>query len=113
VFLDVFSSPATAGIVEIAGVLFVGACVALSFRLTLARRFQLTPLDFLVVFVALALPNLPRPAGVPDDIGIAAIKLLVLFYAIELLMSRSALSRMIANAVGVVALGLISLRALA
>ena len=35
------------------------AAVVLRLRLTRERRFEITPLDLLVIFVALALPNLP------------------------------------------------------
>ncbi len=91
--------------------LLVGS-VMLSFRLTLGRRFTLTPLDFLVVFVALALPNLPGSIATPREIGFGAVKLLVLFYAIELLMNQSIPARLTLNSIGIAVLGVISVRAL-
>jgi UDP-GlcNAc:undecaprenyl-phosphate GlcNAc-1-phosphate transferase len=51
------------------------------------RRFRVTPLDLLVVFIALVAPNLPgtRLAGV--SYGIFVAELIVLFYALELVLS--------------------------
>jgi hypothetical protein len=63
----------------------IAALTALRLQLAADRRFELTPLDLLVLFVALVVPNLPGlldlPAGTP--LGIA--KIVVLCYAIELL----------------------------
>jgi UDP-GlcNAc:undecaprenyl-phosphate GlcNAc-1-phosphate transferase len=62
---------------------------ALRLQMSSDRRFELTPLDLIVVFVALVVPNLPGlldlPAGAP--LGIA--KIVALFYAIELLVGSS------------------------
>lgn len=65
--------------------LVVAAVTALRLRWARDRRFELTPLDLLIVFMALVVPSLPDflplPAGAP--LGVA--KLMVLFYGIELL----------------------------
>lgn len=61
--------------------------VAVSMRLSGSRRFEATPLDLLLIFGALALPNLPGLAGAPSHIGISAAKLVVLCYAVELIVA--------------------------
>ena len=67
------------------------AAVATAFRLRLFndRRFQLTPLDLIVLFMALVVPNLPGTLRLPHGGALAIAKLLVIFYAIEMLVSRS------------------------
>ena len=58
--------------------------VAVSMRLSGSRRFEATPLDLLLIFGALALPNLPGVAGAPNNFGFSAAKLVVLCYAVEM-----------------------------
>jgi UDP-GlcNAc:undecaprenyl-phosphate GlcNAc-1-phosphate transferase len=67
------------------------AAVATAIRLRLFtdRRFQLTPLDLIVLFMALVVPNLPGPLRLPHGGALAIAKLVVIFYAIEMLVSRS------------------------
>lgn len=112
VFLDLTATPPLGSGVERLGLVILAGCVMLSFRLTFVRRFHLTPLDFLVVFVALALPNLPGSVATPRELGLAAVKLLVLFYAIELLLSHSRNSRSLLQLTGAVTMALIGFRAL-
>ena len=64
--------------------------VLLRLRLSRERRFAVTPLDLLVIFVALALPNLPGLRGAPSNLGLSVAKLVVLFYALEMLAGHSA-----------------------
>ena len=59
--------------------------VAVSIRLSGSRRFEATPLDLLLIFGALALPNLPGLAGAPSNFGISAAKFVVLCYAVEMI----------------------------
>ena len=67
------------------------AAVATVIRLRLRndRRFQLTPLDVIVLFMALVVPNLPGTINLPHGGALTIAKLLILFYAIEVLVSRS------------------------
>jgi UDP-GlcNAc:undecaprenyl-phosphate GlcNAc-1-phosphate transferase len=60
----------------------------LRLRLTPDRRFVLTPLDLIVLFVALVVPSLPGVWLLPDGIAASVAKLVALFYAIEVLVSR-------------------------
>jgi UDP-GlcNAc:undecaprenyl-phosphate/decaprenyl-phosphate GlcNAc-1-phosphate transferase len=67
--------------------------VAIRFRLSRERRFEVTPLDLLVIFVALTLPNLPGLRGAPSNLGLSVAKLVVLFYALEMLSNHSERTR--------------------
>ncbi len=58
------------------------------FRLSKDRRFELSPLDLIVLFVALVIPSLPGSFGLPDGGAAGIAKLVILFYAIEVLVSR-------------------------
>jgi hypothetical protein len=45
-------------------------------------------LDLIVLFVALVVPSLPGSFGLPDGGALGIAKLVILFYAIEVLVSR-------------------------
>jgi UDP-GlcNAc:undecaprenyl-phosphate GlcNAc-1-phosphate transferase len=62
--------------------------VALRFRLSNDRRFQVTPLDVLVIFVALVIPNLPGSLALPEGLGVGVAKIIVLLYAIEAILAE-------------------------
>jgi UDP-GlcNAc:undecaprenyl-phosphate GlcNAc-1-phosphate transferase len=64
----------------------VGTAVRL--RLYNDRRFQLTPLDLIVLFMAMVVPSLPGTLHLPHGGALAIAKLVILFYAIEMLASR-------------------------
>jgi len=68
----------------------VTAAAGTLLRLSLSRdrRFQLTPLDLIVLFVALIVPSLPDTVGLPHGGALGIVKLVILFYAIEVLVSR-------------------------
>jgi UDP-GlcNAc:undecaprenyl-phosphate GlcNAc-1-phosphate transferase len=61
----------------------------LRFRLSKDRQFELTPLDLIVLFVALVVPSLSGSIGLPDGGAAGIAKLVILFYAIEVLVSRT------------------------
>lgn len=63
----------------------LAAAIVVRFRLSSDRRFRVTPLDVLVVFAAIAIPNLPGALATPA-VGLAVGKLIVLLYAIESLL---------------------------
>lgn len=59
--------------------------VAVAFRCSRDRRFAATPLDFLVVFLVVVFPQVPGlDVGYPQDFA----RLIVLFYAIELVLTH-------------------------
>jgi UDP-GlcNAc:undecaprenyl-phosphate GlcNAc-1-phosphate transferase len=69
------------------GIAAAGTTVRL--RLFNDRKFQVTPLDLIVLFMALVVPSLPGTMHVPHNAALAIAKLVILFYAIEMLVSRS------------------------
>jgi UDP-GlcNAc:undecaprenyl-phosphate GlcNAc-1-phosphate transferase len=72
---------------EIGLFIVLAAAVAARFRLSNDRRFRVTPLDVLVIIVAIVVPNLPGSVATPHALGGSIAKLVVLFYAIESLLS--------------------------
>jgi UDP-GlcNAc:undecaprenyl-phosphate GlcNAc-1-phosphate transferase len=68
------------------GVAAAGTIIRL--RLSADRRFVLTPLDLIILFVALVVPSLPGSFDMPDGGAAGIAKLVTLFYAIEVLVSR-------------------------
>ena len=60
----------------------------LRLRLSKDRRFELTPLDLIVLFVALVVPSLPDSIGLPHGGALGIAKLVILFYAVEVLVTR-------------------------
>jgi UDP-GlcNAc:undecaprenyl-phosphate GlcNAc-1-phosphate transferase len=64
------------------------AGTVLRLRLSADRRFVLTPLDLIVLFVALVIPSLPGTIALPHGGAVGIAKLVILFYALEVLVSR-------------------------
>jgi UDP-GlcNAc:undecaprenyl-phosphate/decaprenyl-phosphate GlcNAc-1-phosphate transferase len=62
---------------------------AMRLRLQNDRRFQITPLDLIILFMALVVPSLPGTFSLPPGGAWTIAKLLILFYSIEVLVSRS------------------------
>lgn len=88
------------------------ACVALRMRLTQQRRFELTTLDVLLIFVAVAVPNLPGLFGSESNVGLSVAKLVVLFYAIELFCDQSRLGERWVGTGVIVFLAVVAARAI-
>lgn len=59
--------------------------VMAAIRLSPYKRFGATPLDLLLVFGALALPNIPGLHTPTSDLGISVAKLFALSYAVEMI----------------------------
>jgi UDP-GlcNAc:undecaprenyl-phosphate GlcNAc-1-phosphate transferase len=91
VYLDAMALPADRFISILTWVAISIAAVATAVRLRLHndRRFQVTPLDLIVLFMALIVPSLPGTFHLPHGGVMAIVKLVILFYAIEVLVSRS------------------------
>ena len=64
----------------------VAVMVLLSLRFNADNRFQTTPLDYLMVFLAVTFPLLPEVSADMSHLGILAAKLIVLFFSFELLL---------------------------
>jgi hypothetical protein len=64
--------------------------IVIRFRLASDRRFRVTPLDILVIFIAVAVPNLPGSVISAATVGESIAKLVVLMYGVETLFSAAA-----------------------
>jgi UDP-GlcNAc:undecaprenyl-phosphate/decaprenyl-phosphate GlcNAc-1-phosphate transferase len=91
VYLDAVVLPAGRLLSVLTWIAVSIAAVATAVRLRLHndRRFQVTPLDLIVLFMALVVPSLPGIFHLPHGGALTIAKLLILFYAIEVLVSRS------------------------
>ena len=64
-----------------------GAAALVRFMLSPTRRFELTTLDVIVIFVALVLPNLPGSLALPPDLPGGIAKAVILLYVVEMLLT--------------------------
>jgi UDP-GlcNAc:undecaprenyl-phosphate/decaprenyl-phosphate GlcNAc-1-phosphate transferase len=64
-----------------------GAAALARFWLSPTRRFEVTTLDLIVVFVALVLPNLPGSLQLPPDLPQGIAKSVILLYVVEMLLT--------------------------
>jgi len=69
------------------GIVAISSAVRL--RLFNDRRFELTPLDIIVLFMALVVPSLIGNLPLPLGGSLAIAKLVILLYGIEMLVNRS------------------------
>jgi UDP-GlcNAc:undecaprenyl-phosphate GlcNAc-1-phosphate transferase len=76
-------------IVNWGAILTAAAGTMLRLRLSKDRAFELTPLDLIVLFVALVVPSLPGSLGLPHGGALGIAKLVILFYGVEVLVSRT------------------------
>jgi len=87
----------------------IGTAVRL--RLLNDRRFQVTPLDLIVLFMALVVPSLPGVFRLPEGNALAIVKLIIVFYSVEVLVSRAEVRAVWLRAAVVYVLGGLALRA--
>jgi hypothetical protein len=71
-----------------------GAAALLRFWLSPTRRFELTTLDLIVLFIALVLPNLPGSIALPADLPGGIAKAVILLYVVEMLLTLELKYRM-------------------
>jgi UDP-GlcNAc:undecaprenyl-phosphate GlcNAc-1-phosphate transferase len=64
-----------------------GAAALVRFWLSPTRRFELTTLDLIVLFIALVLPNLPGSITLPTDLPGGIAKAVILLYVVEMLLT--------------------------
>jgi UDP-GlcNAc:undecaprenyl-phosphate GlcNAc-1-phosphate transferase len=103
------SGPMTAGYNLAFGALAIFTVLTLKFTRR-KKGFKATPMDFLILVIALVVPHLPVPALAGTRMGELAVKIIVLFFGFEVLLGelRGATLRL---TVGVVAgLGLLAAR---
>lgn len=112
VFLD-HRSPQKAAVLQAMKFVFLpllALAVVTAVRLSKEKRFGATPLDLLLVFGALALPNLPGLQATGADLGISVAKLFALSYAVELVSTLSSRLRMAVHGAGLAFFALIAIR---
>jgi len=85
-------------------------CVLLTLKFTRRHGFKSTPMDFLILFVALVVPNLPDARIQTWQMGLVAAKIVVLFFTYEVLKGELRLDTQRLGITGVLALMVISLR---
>jgi UDP-GlcNAc:undecaprenyl-phosphate GlcNAc-1-phosphate transferase len=88
-----------------------GVAALVRFMLSPTRRFELTTLDVIVIFVALVLPNLPGSLSLPSDLPGGIAKAVILLYVVEMLLTVD-LKRMIPRVFLALTLAVIAGRAL-
>jgi UDP-GlcNAc:undecaprenyl-phosphate GlcNAc-1-phosphate transferase len=76
----VWMTPLNAGFVLVAGL------VVLTIRFSTADRFQTTPLDYLIVLLAVVMPFLPDMTVGDVPVSLLTARLIVLFFSFELLL---------------------------
>jgi UDP-GlcNAc:undecaprenyl-phosphate/decaprenyl-phosphate GlcNAc-1-phosphate transferase len=75
-----------------------GAAALVRFWLSPTRRFELTTLDLIVIFVAIVLPNLPGSVALPAYLPGGIAKSVILLYVVEMLLTvdlKGALPRVV------------------
>ncbi len=63
-----------------------GIAALARFWISSNRRFEVTSLDVLVLFIAVVLPNLPGSVPLPADLPAGIIKAVILLYVVEALL---------------------------
>lgn len=86
--------------------------VMIGFRFSRDKKFQATPLDFLIIFIAFTVPNLPEAQFSGAHIGEGIAKIIVMFYGVELVLSNIGNRWDFARYAMVVTLGILGLRGL-
>ncbi len=90
--------------------LLLAPVIAIGIRFSDTEVFRVTPLDLLVILMALAVPSLPELNFHSLGAGRLALQLIVLFYGCEFLISRMRGSFSVLNVSTVLALGLMGMR---
>jgi UDP-GlcNAc:undecaprenyl-phosphate GlcNAc-1-phosphate transferase len=84
--------------------------VLLTLKFTRRGGFKSTPMDFLILFVALVVPNLPDERIQTWQMGLVAAKIVVLFFTYEVLKGELRFDTKRLGVTGVMALMVISIR---
>lgn len=93
VYLGIFHAPARAvfsGLVEAAFFTVMMLAIGISIRYAAREDFRLTPTDYLVVLVVIAMALWSGVRTYGDELALMLIKLIVITYGCELLLSRMA-----------------------
>jgi UDP-GlcNAc:undecaprenyl-phosphate GlcNAc-1-phosphate transferase len=84
--------------------------VLLTLKFSKRRGFKSTPMDFLIIFVAVVVPNLPDHRIQSWQMGLVAAKIVVLFFSYEVLKGELRLDTKRLGVAGLLALMVISIR---
>ena len=84
--------------------------VLLTLKFTRRKGFKTTPMDFLILFVALVVPYLPDETIRGWQMGLVAAKIVVLFFTFEVLKGELRMDTKKLGIAGIMALMIISLR---
>ena len=68
----------------------LGILLVIAYRFTRNRNFNVTPTDFLIIFIALVVPTASSSLFPENNITEVAIKVLIMFYAVELIVAQAA-----------------------
>ena len=92
VYLVYLAPGALAGFNVYRNVLFAGMTIAVVIGIRLSQeRFRLTPMDFLIVLLALVIPSVLRIEDAPAAVGspaVAVIMVVILFYGVEMVLNN-------------------------
>ena len=86
-----------------------GAAALFRFWLSSVKRFEVTSLDVLVIFIAVVLPNLPGSVSLPADLPAGVTKAVILLYVVEALLGLD-LKRALPRAALALTFGVIAIR---
>ncbi|MGO8973544.1 MAG: glycosyltransferase family 4 protein [Steroidobacteraceae bacterium] len=91
VYLDALVLPPNPMLAALGWVAVIVVAIASAVRLRLFndRRFELTPLDLIVLFMALVVPSMLGSFRLPHGGALAIAKLVILLYGIEMLVTRA------------------------
>lgn len=91
-----------------AALVLLAVAVMLGVRFGRGHAFHVTPLDFLILFTAIVVPNLPLRDF--DLVGAAIAKVIVLFYGIEFALGLADGAPRLLRIITLIALGVITMR---
>ncbi|GAC1456661.1 MAG: hypothetical protein PVSMB6_14660 [Steroidobacteraceae bacterium] len=112
VYLDETSAVRTAALAWLTWIVIAAIAAAALVKFAFSeRRFEVTALDVLVVFVVLVIPNLPGFVSLPRDLPAGIFKAVVLLYVVEIV-DGVAVRRSLPRALVALMLGAIALRGL-
>lgn len=90
--------------------LFLAASIVIGYRFAQPRKFNVTPTDFLVIFIAVIAPSLVGSYVSEGSIMAIGAKTVILFYAIEMAIARSAGRELIVRGVIVSILTMLTIK---
>ena len=75
--------------IEVVYFILLAIAIAIAVRLSDTVEFRINPMDYLVIFIVLSAGVLAKNVPLQDNLGFMVVKLVILFYGCELIMSRA------------------------